>query len=148
MAINVAAISAVIASASPAGIACIMRDTNNMVTVVECRWSPTLMPSGPFVMERHTHRTSFGGAGAKWDSTVTLEYTYYHASPGNDRNLSDLYPSFSVNQQAIDDALRGATYPNGVMLRDVDWDMFQLVSDPSGNQNHGCHVRLTFGQPQ
>lgn len=101
---------------------------------------PVLMPAPNFFTAPNIVKRSLGtGASACIDVTYVLRYRFFYEEVGSERALNEIFQGFVGSVTAIvDEFIANDATDDAIDLEVVAISPFGVVSDPSGNQFHGC----------
>jgi hypothetical protein len=141
MALQIAAITAAVASLSVSGLTVV--DSNKIP--LSTAGKPMLFPEPlDFVTEFEGVRMAQqAGTGTPWDFTYTLNYTFWYCPIGSGGALESYKPMLAM-AFAIIDAMVAACDLNGA--QDVHITMTDVgpIPDPSGNIGLGCKIHFAI----
>jgi len=140
MALKATEIATSIAAYSVTGVT--IRDLDDFQDEIHDRDSdlPVLMPAPNFFTAPKIDYKSLGtGASARINVTYVLRYRFFYAEVGDERALNEIFQGFVGKVTEIVDAvIAGDSTADAIDLQVVDISPFGVVSDPVGNQFHGC----------
>ena len=145
MAFDLPTVTAYIAGISMAGIK--VKDLDGVKGAADPREMPLLYPDVTKLWEGLGLERNSQGPGTMAQQTLRylLRYRLLYAPAGSERDLITIFPDLAAKVKTIITALVKNDVPADptIDLRLNRWSQAGTVSDPAGNQCHGCDFELS-----